>query len=259
MRKIVLLLFPLILIGCEKTFDNVIDNVIDVVQNNYQVTTVTHKENYNLTNPGDSLLTVSLAFTPESEIQNVFFDLYASDNSLLNPVPVEMLEVSNNVYENEFILKKEYPNGIYNLNFTVTGFDGVNKQVAVSSFDFNNGQDSLPPVISNTIVDPDTVVVTEPTVIFTSVEVMDPNGANDVEEVHFIVYKPDSTTNEIKVFLFDDGNIEENGDLVAGDGIYSRLIQIDQTNDKGTYRFEFQAKDRGGRFSNIIDHLVLIL
>ena len=31
-----------------------------------------------------------------------------------------------------------------------------------------------------------------------------------------------------------------------------------KTNDKGTYRFEFQAIDRGGKLSNIIDHFVLI-
>ena len=87
---------------------------------------------------------------------------------------------------------------------------------------------------------------------------MDPNGANDILEVYFKVYKPDGTTNDIKVFLFDDGNTQENGDLIAGDGIYSRLILVDQSNDKGTYRFEFQAKDRSGELSNIINHFVLV-
>jgi len=48
------------------------------------------------------------------------------------------------------------------------------------------------------------------------------------------------------------------GDLLAGDGIYTLLIQINQQNQKGTYRFEFRARDRGGEFSNIIDHYVLI-
>jgi len=36
------------------------------------------------------------------------------------------------------------------------------------------------------------------------------------------------------------------------------LIQINETNDKGTYRFEFQAEDRSGELSNIINHFVLI-
>jgi hypothetical protein len=114
------------------------------------------------------------------------------------------------------------------------------------------------PLISNTVIEPDTVTVTALTVIFTSVEVMDSNGAIDINEVYFKVYKPDGTTNDNKVLLFDDGNVSEHGDLIAGDGIYSRLIQVDQSNDKGTYRFEFQAKDRSGELSNIINHYVLI-
>ena len=77
-------------------------------------------------------------------------------------------------------------------------------------------------------------------------------------KVYFIVYKPDGSTNDSQLELFDDGNIDDHGDLIAGDGIYSRLIQINETNDKGTYRFEFQAKDRSGKSSNIIDHFVLI-
>ena len=87
---------------------------------------------------------------------------------------------------------------------------------------------------------------------------MDSNGVNDIKEVYYIVYKPDGSTSGAKLLLFDDGNIEDHGDLVAGDGIYSRLIQINETNDKGTYRFEFQAEDRSGDLSNIINHFVLI-
>jgi hypothetical protein len=58
--------------------------------------------------------------------------------------------------------------------------------------------------------------------------------------------------------LYDDGNTTLHGDLVAGDGIYSLLIQVIPSNEKGTYRFEFQAKDRSGALSNIINHSVLI-
>jgi hypothetical protein len=140
----------------------------------------------------------------------------------------------------------------------VTGSNGINNQVAVSNFYFINGQDTLPPVISNSVVDPDTVVVNQLTVLFISVEAMDPNGSSDILEVYFIVYRPDGTTNNNKVLLFDDGNVIENGDVTAGDGIYSRLIQVNQSNQKGTYRFEFQAEDRTGALSNIINHYVLI-
>jgi hypothetical protein len=175
----------------------------------------------------------------------------------LNPSPVEMIEDSVNVFENQFIVTNKNPNGVYTIKFSAIGTSGINKQVALSNFNFINGQDSIPPVISNTVVDPDTVVVTQPTVIFTSVEAMDPNGASDILEVYFIVYRPDGTSNNNRVQMFDDGNIS-NGDVTAGDGIYSRLIQVDQSNQKGTYRFEFQAVDRTSLLSNILNHYVLI-
>ena len=254
MRKLIFLVVPLLLWGCEKTFDN----IIDVTTENYQVTFVTHPTSLDLKNPGDSILTARIKFTRLSQVEQVFFDVIASDNSLLNSAPVEMFDISDNLFSASFELKREYPNGKYTLNFNAKGTSGKTKLVATSSFNFNNGQDNLAPVISNTTVDPDTVVVNDTTVIFTSVEVTDPNGANDIAEVYFIVYKPDGTTNNTKIFLFDDGNTAENGDITAGDGIYSRLIQVDQTNDKGTYRFEFQAKDRSDEPSNIINHFVLI-
>jgi hypothetical protein len=253
MRIAYLLLIPLLMWGCEKTYDNLIDTSTD----NYQVSSVVGiKDTVDLKEPGDSLLSLRLIFTPQSQISKAYFDIYASDNSKLNSSPVEMEEVIENIFENQFVLKRENPIGNYTVRFTASG--GANtKQVAVASFYFNNGQDNLPPEIFNSVIDPDTAVVTDTTVIFTSVGAMDPNGLNDILEVYFIVYKPDGTTNNSKVLLYDDGKIE-NGDKLAGDGIYSRLIQVNQDNDKGTYRFEFRAKDRSGELSNIINHFVLI-
>lgn len=254
MRKSYFLLIPLLIWGCEKTYDNLIDTSTE----NYQVSSIAGiKDTVDLKVPGDSLLSLRLIFTPQSEVTKAFFDIYASDNSRLNSSPVEMQEVTENIFENQFILKRENPIGNYTVRFSASGLDGKNKQVAVASFYLNNGQDNLPPEIYNTVIDPDTIVVDTTTVIFTSVGVMDPNGANDILEVYFIVYKPDGTTNNSKVLLYDDGRVE-NGDKLAGDGIYSRLIQVDQTNQKGTYRFEFRAKDRLGDLSNIINHFVLI-
>jgi hypothetical protein len=254
MRKSYFLLIPLLIWGCEKTYDNLIDTSTD----NYQVSSVAGiKDTVDLKVPGDSLLSLRLNFTPQSEVSKAYFDIYASDNSRLNSSPIEMEEVTENIFENQFLLKREYPIGNYTVKFSASSMEGNTKQVAVASFYFNNGQDNIPPLISNTVVDPDTVVVTQPTAIFTSVEATDLNGSADILEVYFIVYRPDSTTNNNKVQLFDDGNII-NGDEVAGDGIYSRLIQIDQNNQKGTYKFEFRAKDRSDAFSNIINHYVLI-
>lgn len=254
MRKIYFLLIPLLLWGCEKTYDDIIDSGTD----NYQVSSIAGiKDTVDLKVPGDSLLNLRLIFTPPSQVYKAYFDVYASDNSKLNSAPIEMYEVIDDLYENQFILKRENPIGNYTVRFYAEGYEGGIKQVALGTFYFKNGQDNLPPVITNTVIDPDTVVVTQPTVIFTSVEAFDPNGLNDILEVYFIVYRPDGTSNNSKVFLYDDGT-SEHGDVTAGDGIFSRLIQVDQSNQKGTYRFEFRAKDRIGDLSNILNHFVLI-
>jgi hypothetical protein len=254
MRKSYFLLIPLLIWGCEKTYDNLIDTSTD----NYQVSSIAGiKDTVDLKVPGDSLLSLRLIFTPQSEVSKAYFDIYASDNSRLNSSPIEMEEVIENIFENQFILQRENPIGNYTIRFSASGIEGNTKQVAVGSFYFNNGQDNLPPEIFNSDIEPDTATVNDTTVIFTSVGAMDPNGASDILEVYFIVYKPDGSTNNSKVLLYDDGDLEH-GDRIAGDGIYSRLIQVDQTNDKGTYRFEFRAKDRSGELSNIINHFVLI-
>jgi len=253
MQKIVLLLLPFIFIGCDKTFDEIIDST----PNNYQVSTIEGiKDTIDLRNPGDSLLTVRVILEPGSEINSASFDLLDPDNSPVNSSPVQLLMVSQNIYENQFLMEQDFTNGKYTVNVFIVGANEINSLAAVNTFRFNNGV-NFPPEIANTVIEPDTAVVDEPTSIFTSVEASDPNGQNDIELVFFVVYKPDSTTNGNRNEMFDDGE-DIHGDQVAGDGIYSLLIQVNQTNDKGLYRFEFQAKDRGGKFSNIIDHFVLI-
>jgi hypothetical protein len=254
MRKAFLLLIPILIWGCEQTYDN----VIDTSTQNYQVSSIEGlKDTISISVPGDSVLNFKLVFSPESELSSVYFNILSSDFNQLNSSPIQMVETNDNEFENQFVLTSQNPIGVYTVQFTATGTNGVNKVVATSNFYFDNGQLNSAPVISNSVVDPDTVVVNQPTVIFTSVEAMDPNGTSDILEVFFIVYRPDGTTNGNRIQVFDDGN-SSNGDVTAGDGIYSRLIQVDQTNQKGTYRFEFQAEDRSGALSNIINHYVLI-
>ncbi|MHA2101445.1 MAG: hypothetical protein ACW99A_22550 [Candidatus Kariarchaeaceae archaeon] len=253
MQKFALLLLPLIFIACDKTFDEIVDSS----PNNYQATTIEGiKDTVDLRNPGDSLLTVRVILEPGSEINSASFDLLDPDNSPVNSSSIPLLLVSENIYENQFIMEEDFINGKYTINIFIVGTNGINNLAAVSIFRFNNGV-NFPPEIANTVIEPDTVLVNKPTVIFTSVEASDPNGLNDIDLVFFVVYRPDSTTSGARIELFDNGNID-NGDQVAGDGIYSLLIQVNETNAKGTYRFEFQAIDRGGIFSNKIDHFVLI-
>ena len=257
-----LLLSLIIFWGCSKDFDEVIDAPIE----NYQVKSITGVKKYiDLKTPGDSLLNLRVTLTPESNVRKVYYDVKASDNSFVNSSPVEMLHTGNNVFESEFILKRENPIGNYSIIFSVTGINNETKQVGVANFYFNNGQDNVAPVIFNALIEPDTLVVNDTTLIQTSVQVADSNGLNDIQNVFFIVTRPDGTSNNLEVNLFDDGSCcplppfnQVSGDAEAGDGIFSLIIQVDQTNQKGIYHFRFQARDQSNALSNIIDYEVLI-
>jgi hypothetical protein len=249
--------------GCEKEYDNVIENF----NPDYQVKIVSPSDSIEY-NPVDSLIIIRIEFNSTSNIQNVFCDVYASDNRKLNSSPLTLLDngkaangddVSNDgSFANKIPLSTTYPNGIYNIKYFVTDKSNSTNQVALGTFKYNNGQNNIAPVISDDIVDPDTAIVTTTTVILTSIKVFDQNGLSDIDKSYFIVYRPDGTTNNNQNLLFDDGNIAEHGDQIASDGVYSLLIQITSSNQKGTYRLEFQAKDRGAKLSNIINHSLLI-
>ncbi len=72
MRKTYLLLIPLLIWGCEQTYDNVIDTSTE----NYQVSSIVGlKDSINLYDfPGDSLLNLRIIFTPESEVNKTYFE-----------------------------------------------------------------------------------------------------------------------------------------------------------------------------------------
>jgi len=110
MGKYFLLLIPLLIWGCDKTYDNVIDTSTE----NYQVTSIVGiKDTVDLKVPGDSVLNLRIIFSPQSEVNKPYFSIIASDNSQLNSSPIEMIEVANNVFDNQYILTSLDPIGDY--------------------------------------------------------------------------------------------------------------------------------------------------
>ncbi len=258
MRKFGLIFIPLLFLGCDKTFEN----VIDVTTENYQVTFVSGiKDTIDLKTPSDSLLNVRLIFSSGSVVNSVHFNVIDPDDNILNSSPIEMLSITEVIYENQFILKSEYPNGNYGVQFSVTGFNGESKVVALSGFQFNNGQDNVAPVVSNLVM-PDTIQAGE-TILFT-IEASDSNGLRDIEFVFYETFDPNGVrlVNSQGVFqfpMFDDGNTSENGDVAAGDGIFTVILTFPASAQKGTWRFEFQARDRSKILSNKIIHNIIVL
>jgi hypothetical protein len=85
-----------------------------------------------------------------------------------------------------------------------------------------------------------------------SIFALDSNGYCDIRRVFFNSFRPDSSITGGSPFqMYDDGNIPEHGDSVAGDGRFSLIIQITSTQTTvGWYTFKYQAEDNSGLLSN---------
>lgn len=108
--------------------------------------------------------------------------------------------------------------------------------------------DAEPPVIEE-IIGPDTIqrpasgTAQEQLVAVVS----DPDGISNIANVLF--WNVESPANTFS--LFDDG--QQGGDEVAGDGRFTVTIVISSTNATGTNTFAFQATDRSGLTSEIVE------
>jgi len=118
-----------------------------------------------------------------------------------------------------------------------------------------------PPVISN-LSAPDTVQIVPGQVVqvLITIEVTDPQGLSDIDFVRFRSFLPNSNeAGDSPIGLADDGNTFSTGDEVAGDGTYSRIINLPPTALRGDFRFVFEARDKSGLSSNIIEHIMTVI
>jgi hypothetical protein len=81
--------------------------------------------------------------------------------------------------------------------------------------------------------------------------VTDPDGLANLAQVLFWnASRPDATFP-----MADDG---ENGDDVAGDGHYTTIVQVESSNQPGTNTLAFQAFDRSGLASEVVEKQITI-
>ncbi len=88
--------------------------------------------------------------------------------------------------------------------------------------------------------------------------VVDSQSLADIQRVYFTVKRIGSNqTNEVE--LYDDGNMPDNGDLLAGDGVFSRIIVLLSTNMPGDYVFTFYAIDRVQQMATTVVDTMTVL
>lgn len=144
--------------------------------------------------------------------------------------------------------------GNHFVRFQAVDIGGLKSRAVV--VDFYVLRENLPPVLSDLVM-PDTVSTSVVQSFLISVRVTDPQGLDDIKKVWFDLTKPDGTPSSSNpVPLFDDGS---NGDQTAGDGIYSLQVSISPQNDKGVYRFDFNAEDLSGTISDTLTHYFTVV
>ena len=95
-------------------------------------------------------------------------------------------------------------------------------------------------------------------------DVSDPQGLDDVDSVYFTLedsqgkFVRDDYGNTVKITLADDGDMNNNGDRVAGDGTFSVIIQVTSTNRKEDYTLHFYERDLVGNLSEDTQHPFVI-
>lgn len=268
MKKIQFLIIAAVsffILSCEKEYSELIDAEPD----NFLVMSVSPSSPV-IYNALDSLIIVRINFSAASKVSGVSFDILNPDNTKLNTSPIELADngrpefgddvANDNRYSNKFPMSSFDPVGTYSIRYYALNNSGEVSQVAQSTFNYDNGQDNVAPVISNLII-PDQVA--KGVSFIFSVEAIDENGLNDIQIVFFELFRPDGSQVEVtpgntRFLMHDDGNFEIFGDEIAGDGIYSYKNSFGVDATIGIWRFEFQALDRGGLLSNKITHNILV-
>ena len=260
MGKIALFLLPLLLIGCDKKYNE----IIEVTQNNYQVNSISPSDSIRYSS-SDSLVTIKINFNSSSQVNEVYCRLFDPDGVEIPNSNLQLLDNGNstngddvagdNSFANKILFSRNYTKGYYTSKYFVLQPDDELKQVAIGKFKYDNAQTNIPPVISDLVI-PDTIARGVDFVF--SVKAFDANGQNDIQSVYFDLYRPDSSVVSEGPFMMHDNGDPGFGDAIAGDGIYSFKNSFGTTAQTGEWKFIFQAKDRSNSLSNTIEHNMLV-
>ena len=95
-------------------------------------------------------------------------------------------------------------------------------------------------------------IPTEGTIYFSvTVKVNDPQGhLQDIDQVELILYV--SGNPQDPAIMGDDGNFNDNGDLLSEDGIYTTSYFVNSGNEGDSYPFTIRATDKVGNISEEI-------
>lgn len=264
-----LLLIAVACISCDKIPDGIVETkLVD-----YKVVAISAPTIFS-TNSTDSVITTSVELQRTTTISAVWCSVKLNNGLETKYSRVDLLDngdiqkngdqkKDDGIFSGKFIMSKKYSNGKYGIEYFVEDNVRISpdnaRKIGISIFTYDNGQTNFAPILSNLIIP---LSVNKGEAFTFTIKVDDPNGLSDISQVYFKLVRPDGTTatpgpqddNGSGFFLMHDDANSNYGDVKASDGIYSFKNSFGATSQTGTWKFEFQAKDKGTPFmlSNLI-------
>ncbi len=259
----------LFLTACEESSTEVIEQPL--VQ--FVVTGISAPDKFILSE-SDSSFVASVTIENPQNLSDVWFNVSTADGLTRIETNVKMADNGNEIngdetegdgiFSGKTFLGKDTKSGKYQVEFYIA--DKINPQpdnihkIGIKYFEVEGGKQNSPPQIVNLAI-PDTVSRNQK---FTfSAEVKDSNGLQDIREVYYELFNPNGekvvNSKGISQFpLFDDGDVNANGDETAGDGIYTVFLTIPTNQPTGFWEFKFTAVDKSDAKSNQVSRSVYV-
>jgi hypothetical protein len=213
-------------------------------------------------------ITASITVNNSVTVENVWFDITTQDGSeKIGPSTIMVSDEgeSRKIYTGIFQIEENLLPGTYDLSFFIEDNVNVNdeniRKVGTKQFKYQTEAENFPPELIEQVIQSN---VTQGSKIIFSVEVIDPNGPDDVKEVYYNLFSPDDSLvyfdeeNLISKFpMFDNGSMTD-GDLIANDGIYSGLYSLDTDSKLGEWKIQINAIDERDSISNKIEYGITV-
>lgn len=208
----------------------------------------------------ETKLTTSISFSDSKSILKTWVNIDSQDGTVNVAYRKEMAKSGENEYSISIPMEEDMPSLTYTIDYYFQTAIQAEKKIASHNFEYDNNQNNVAPVLSDPDI-PDQINRDEN--FSFSVRVADENGYDDVNKVFYELFRPNGdqikNSEGIEEFpMFDDGDTAKNGDLIAGDSIYTVLLMFPSSAESGSWKFELKADDRNGALSNTITHNLVV-
>ena len=245
--------------------DSIEDGVIDPYNTEYSKVTIDAPTEIKYVDETTELNT-SVTFSEKGKISAVWIKVASVDGSYVITYHTDMKNLNGNKYYASVKMKPDMPSLAYAIDYYFSTEIQQGKKIASYIFNYDNSQNNVPPEISNPLFYYTNSVpalldtIKNEKEFLLTLNVKDDNGLADIDSVYTDLYNYQDTNNVkvTRIELFDDGKIDESGDKIAGDGIYTRKGYF-PAYSVGKRKYLFVAKDRAGLISNTITHNFVVI